>query len=383
MMSRLAALRPTTIDELCEAIADAAGRGAKLAITGGGSKSAIGSPSGATRLDMSGFAGVIDYDPAELVLTAAAGTPLATVQALVAGEGQMLAFDPFDHGVVFGGAEGRATIGGVVAAGVAGPLRVSQGGVRDHLLGFKAVSGRAEFFVAGAKVTKNVTGYDLPKLMAGSWGRLAALTEVTLKVLPRAKLRITKLVLGLSADFAVKAMARAMGSQAEVSAAAHLPDYHGRSATALRVQGFAASVEARCRMLDAQLAELGALDLLEDRACESFWHAIATLEPLPSHPPLWRIILPPRRAPELMRMIDGAWLLDWAGGLAWVATDIRPDRIRTAAAALGGNATLVRASAAMRAVTPALHPLPAGVAALEERVRRAFDPSGIFETGRF
>ena len=226
-------LRPADIGELCAIVAG----GRPLRLRGGGSKDAIGRETDAAVVDMRGFAGVVDYDPPELVLTVRAGTPLAEVQALVAGEGQMLAFDPFDHAAILGGAP-RATIGGVIAAGVSGPARLSRGAARDHLLGFTAVSGRGEKFVAGAKVVKNVTGYDLPKLITGSWGRLAAITELTLKVLPAPQTQRTLVARGLDPAAAVAAMARAMGSAAEVSAAAHLPAWQGGPVTALRLDGF-------------------------------------------------------------------------------------------------------------------------------------------------
>ena len=180
--------QPTTEQDVVDAIAQAASDGRHLEIRGGGSKAEFGAPDrNDDILDLTAFASVIDYDPAELVLTAGAGAPLSVIQALVESENQMLAFEPFDHGPLFGRPAGAATIGGVIGAGVAGSRRISAGSVRDHLLGFKGVSGRGEAFVAGAKVVKNVTGYDLPKLVCGSWGRLVALTEVTLKVLPRGR----------------------------------------------------------------------------------------------------------------------------------------------------------------------------------------------------
>lgn len=385
-MATPAALRPTTPGELSDLIADAARREEKLAIIGGGTKAAIGAPCAAIPLDMTGFSAVVDYDPAELVLTVGAGTKLSEIQALVAGEGQMLAFDPYDHGPLFGRPAGDSTIGGVVAAGVSGSLRLSQGAARDHLLGFTAVSGRAEPFVAGAKVVKNVTGYDLSKLVTGSWGRLVALTEVTLKVLPRAQMRTTRIFVGLSPDAAVGLMARAMGSQADIWAAAYLPDYQGRCVTALRIQGFPASVSARAGMIDALVADMtlpGAVETLDEAACEALWTAMRTLSPLPANSPLWRIIVPANQAPALMRSITGSWLLDWAGGLAWLASDEDAAAVRRAVAQAGGHAALVRAGADMRAIVPAFQPQPAGVAALEARVRRAFDPAGVFETGRF
>jgi glycolate oxidase FAD binding subunit len=366
-------LRPASIDELCEIVSG----GGKLRLRGGGSKDVVGAPDEAQVVDMRGFAGVVDYDPPELVLTVLAGTPLAEVEALVTGEGQMLAFDPFDHGAMLGGAAGAATIGGAIAAGVAGPARLSRGGARDHLLGFTAVSGRGERFVAGAKVVKNVTGYDLPKLIAGSWGRLAAVTELTLKVLPRPVMRQTLAMRGLDARAAVAAMAAAMGSSAEVSAAAHLPRWRGDAVTAVRLDGFPASVAARAAMLPG-------FDALDDAEGDALWQAVRHAEPLGADRPLWRLIVAAGRAPEVVGAFpDARWLLDWAGGLVWLSSDADPAAIRAAAVAAGGHAMLFRADAAMRAAVPALHPQPAPLAALEARVRRAFDPGGVFETGRF
>lgn len=370
-------LRPATTDELCEAIA----AGGPLMLRGGGSKDAIGAPApGAAIVDMRGFAGVVDYDPPELVLTVRAGTPLAEVQALVAREGQMLAFDPFDHAALLGGPAGQATIGGVIAAGVSGPARLSRGAARDHLLGFAGVSGRGEAFVAGAKVVKNVTGYDLSKLLTGSWGRLAAITELTLKVLPAPRERRTLLLRGLSAEDAVAAMARALGSAAEVTAAAHLPAWRGDALTALRLDGFPSSIDARAETL-ARL--LGGLETLDAPAGDELWTAVRHAAPLPADKPLWRAIVPAAEAPTFVAATGGEWLFDWAGGLVWLASDVDPGAIRRAASELGGHATLIRADAAMRAAVPTLHPQPAPLAALEARVRRAFDPNGVFETGRF
>lgn len=366
--------RPATTEDLCALIADAQATGTKLRPRGGGTKDTIGAPCDAQIVDMRGFAGVIDYDPPELVLTVGAGTPLAEIEALVASEGQMLAFDPFDHGAMLGNS-GGATIGGVIAAGVAGPARLSRGGARDHLLGFTAVSGRGETFVAGGKVVKNVTGYDLPKLMAGSWGRLAALTELTLKVLPAPRTRLTLAMRGLDAAGAVMAMARALGSAAEVTAAAHLPDWQGESVTALRLDGFTESVAARAAMLPE-------FEAVEDG--DALWLAVRDATPLPREWPLWRLIVAPGKAPSVIAALPGAeWLLDWAGGLIWLASDADPVAIRGAAEAAGGHATLVRASEAMRSIVPALHPQSPALAGIEQRVRRAFDPNGVFENGRF
>ncbi|MES1974001.1 MAG: glycolate oxidase subunit GlcE [Pseudomonadota bacterium] len=369
---------PDTVDQLCDLIAGAAGKGETLRLRGGGSKDDVGAPSpGAAVVDMRGFSGIVDYDPPELVLTVRAGTPLATVQALVAAEDQMLAFDPFDQGAV----PGAATIGGVIAAGVAGPLRLTRGAVRDHLLGFEAVSGRGERFIAGGKVVKNVTGFDLPKVMAGSWGRLAALTEVTLKVMPRPQVQQTLVLRGLDPASAIAAMARALGAPVELSAAAHLASWQGASLTAMRLDGFPRSVAARRAVLIEAFAKLAPM---ADDESAAVWDAVRYVRPLASDRPLWRIIVPPSRAAAVIAAIPRAdWMLDWAGGLLWLASEADPALVRKLAEAGGGHAMLARADVEMRGAVPTFHPQPPVLAALETRVRRAFDPAGVFETGRF
>lgn len=373
-------LAPTSADDLVGLLRDAADRREPIELRGGGSKAAIGAERDATIVDMRGFAGIVDYDPPELVLTARAGTPLDEIEALVEAQGQMLAFQPYRHAAIFG-TDASATIGGVVAAGVAGSRRLTAGGARDHLLGFAAVSGRGESFVGGGKVVKNVTGYDLPKLIAGSWGRLVALTELTLKVLPRPRLVRTLAIEGLDVTRACAAMARAMGSPAEVGAAAHLA-----GKTLFRLEGFGPSVEARCALLPGLLADHGrALLLPEDEAC-ALWAGVDSVSPLADAPVLWRINLPATAAPALIdrfEILGARWQLDWAGSLIWLAFDGDPALVRQAAEAASGHAMLVRAPAALRNAVPMQHPRPAPVARLEARVRRAFDPHGVFETGRF
>ena len=356
-------MRPESVEELAGVIAEAAASGRRLEIVGGGTKAEVGAPREAERLDMTGFSGVIDYDPAELVLTAGAGTPLAEIEALVASKGQMLAFEPR-------GAEG-STIGGVVAAGVSGARRVSRGAVRDHLLGFKAVSGRGEAFVGGAKVVKNVTGYDLPKLAAGSWGRLFALTEVTLKVLPAAETTITLASEGLDPAAAVALMAKALGSQADVAMAAS-----ANGVTALRLEGFGPSVAARRSLLEA----MAPLHAMPEGEAGAFWAALR--DPLADAAVLWRLSLPASRAAEVVEQGLGPWTMDWGGARVWLACDDAA-AVRVMAAEVGGHAMLVRGPKAMRETVPAFHPQPAPVMALETRLRRAFDPAGVFETGRF
>jgi glycolate dehydrogenase FAD-binding subunit len=378
-------LRPETAGELCEVIAAAADDRAKLRLRAGGSKDAIGMPTpGVPILDMRGFRGVVDYDPAELVLTVRPATPLADVEALVTAEDQMLAFDPWDHGRLLGAAQGAATIGGVVAAGVSGPQRVAFGAARDHLLGFEAVSGRGEAFKAGSKVVKNVTGFDLSKLIAGSWGRLVALTQLTLRVVPKPQTRVTLLQRGLDPEAAIAVMARALGSAAGVAATAHLPAWHGGPATLFRLDGFQESVTARADTLRNVIAGTGPLDTLAEDAGATLWNDIRDAAVLPVDRPLWRIVVAPGKAAAVVAALEPAeWIFDWGGGLVWAVTAADADFVRTAAAAAGGHAALIRADAQTRAVIPALHPPSPGVSALEASVRRAFDPAGVFENGRF
>jgi len=367
----MAPLQPRDAEDLRQIVADAAANKGKLELIGGGTRSGFGAPRAVQTVALGALCGVIDYDPAELVLTVRPGTLLDDVKALLAGEGQALAFEPWG--------DAGATIGGTIAAGVAGSARISAGSARDHLLGFVAVTGRGESIRAGAKVVKNVTGYDLPKLMAGSWGRIGAMTELTLKVLPAARETATLVLRGLDPHAAHAAMAAALGSPADVSAAAHLAN----GVTLLRVAGFGPSVAARCASLPALLAQHGQVERLEDAG--ALWHAAMTGAGL--HGAVrWRVHLPARQAGELIARLaplDIDWAMDWGGARVWIACDDPTPRVREVAAALGGEAALVCADGAMRAQIPAQHPRAPGVAALEARVRRAFDPAGVFATARF
>jgi glycolate oxidase FAD binding subunit len=380
-------IAPESIDQLCGAVSEAAALGEKLCIRGGGSTMLAGAPlRDCSILDLKAFRGVTDYDPAEMVLTTGAATPLTEIEALLQANNQMLAFEPFDHGSLYGGGTGQATIGGVVAASVCGSRRLTMGGARDHLLGFEAVSGRGEAFVGGGKVVKNVTGYDLPKVMAGSWGRLAALTQVTLKTLPRPRTQVTLVCEGLTTEQACRAMATAMASHAEVSSAAHLPADPARARTAFRLEGFPASVAARVDMLRGILAEAGALHALAGEEARALWSGIADASLLGRDAILWRVVVPPSAMCGFLAAVEPfapRWVLDWAGGMAWLAHEGAAEPLRLAAAQAGGHATLLRGPDGLRATVPMFHPRSSAVMRLSERVRRAFDPASVFETGRF
>ncbi|MDE1897198.1 MAG: FAD-binding protein [Rhodospirillales bacterium] len=366
---------PQNIEEISSIVADALSGGTRLEIIGGGTRVDFGAPGrAAALLSLKAFSGIIEYDPAELVLTARAGTTLAELNAAVAAKNQGFAFEPW-------GAEG-STIGGIIAGGVAGARRVSAGSVRDHLLGFEAVSGRGEPFRAGAKVVKNVTGYDLPKLLCGSWGRLAVMTEVTLKLLPRPPERLTLLWRGLADEAGFALMREAMRQPADVAAASHLPG----QATFIRLDGFGPSVAARRALLTAALSRYGAPEALGEPEAAFLWAACQGGAALPPEPPLWRLSLPPRQALAAitpLAELGGHYVADWAGGLIWLALAGHEETIRTQAEIAGGHATLARAPAEMRARIPALHPQLPTIEALSRRVRRAFDPLCVFETNRF
>ncbi|MBI1360190.1 MAG: glycolate oxidase subunit GlcE [Alphaproteobacteria bacterium] len=382
---------PADAREAAEILAAATADRRPVAISGGGSKAGVGRPgSGAATLSTTRLSGVIDYDPAELVLTARAGTRLDEIETLVAGEGQMLAFEPFDFGPVFGRASGASTLGGVVGAGIAGSRRLSAGNVRDHVLGFSAVSGRGDIFKAGGRVVKNVTGYDVSKVMAGSWGRLALLTEITLKVLPRPRETLTLALRGLPLDPAMKAIAEVMRSQAELAAAAHIPADES-SLTLFRLEGVAPSVEARAKLVSDVLSDVSHLERLPAEDASALWASVRDASRLGQGGPndaQWRISLPLSAGGAVAAAVTeagGRALIDWAGGLVWALAppDLAPVTVRELAAEAGGDALLVRAPETLRQTVPALHPPAPGVAALEARVRAAFDPAGILDPHRF
>ncbi|MGE0253712.1 MAG: glycolate oxidase subunit GlcE [Alphaproteobacteria bacterium] len=405
-------LKPDSAEQVREVVAWAAAEGAALEIAGSGSKRGIGRPRGrgneapAHVLSLAGLSGITLYEPEELVLSARAGTPLAEIAAALAGAGQMLAFEPPDLPRLWdaGAAAGQGTAGGLVGCGIAGPRRVKAGAVRDHLLGAHGVSGRGEAFKTGGRVVKNVTGYDLSKLVTGAWGTLAALTEVTFKVLPAPEATVTLLLAAEDAARGVAVLTAGLGSSHDVSGAAYLPAPvarrsrvaavagAGRGLAALRLEGFAASVAARVAALTTALAPRGEVVALDDGASRALWDEIRDAAYFAGGAaPLWRVSVAPQAgagvADAVTRAAGGEALLDWGGGLVWLALPDAPDAHATTvrgavAAAGGGHATLLRAADAVRAAVPVFEPQPAGLAALSRRVKAQFDPQGILNPGR-
>ncbi len=384
-------IAPRDARTLQQAVEWALNEGVTLDVRGSGSKLSLGKPMTCDQvLDLSGLTGVVDYAPEELVITLRAGTPLSEVEALLAQRNQMLAFEPPDLGPLLGRPPGEGTLVGALMGNFAGPRRLSAGAARDHLLGFSGVNGRGEAFKSGGRVMKNVTGYDLSKLLAGSWGTLAVLDEVSVKVLPAPDQTATLLLKGLDEAFAVEAMCAAMGSSHDVSGAAHV-----RGVTALRVEGVAPSVQARLKGLRDLLADSGAileeLGTLESRA---FWREVRdVVVPLDAPPDavVWRLSCPPSEGAAIVSRLrtqrpDLKVFYDWSGGLIWIALPPSADgdhlAVRGAIGARGGHATLIRAPESMRAVVPVFQPLSPALATLSRRVKESFDPKGLFNPGR-
>ncbi|ANW06067.1 FAD-binding protein [Bradyrhizobium icense] len=380
-----------------------------LEIIGHGTKRLIGQPMATNAvLDVSALNAVTSYEPNELIITVQAGAPLADVQSLIDSKSQQFAFEPIDTSALTG-VSGSGTIGGMIGSGLAGPRRIKAGGARDHLLGAHAVSGFGDSFKTGGRVVKNVTGYDLCKLLTGSWGTLAVMTEVTLKVMPRPESERTLVLAGLDDVAANRAMTAALGSPFDVSGAAHLPNSafrpatgaladlasEGRAVTLLRLEGIAASVADRATSLGKTLAPFGAVEMLEDAASATLWSAIRDVQPFAASGalgawPVWRIVCPPASGgalgQALARETGGDVIYDWGGGLIWAALPPKPDAlaamVRRRVEAAGGHASLIRAPEATRRNVDVFHPQSGGVAALSERVRNSFDPKIILNRGR-
>ena len=380
-----------------------------LEIIGHGSRRAIGHPMPTNAvLDLSALNAVTSYEPNELIITVEAGAPFADVASLIDSKGQQFAFEPMDTAALLG-VTGSGTIGGMIAAGLAGPRRIKAGGARDHLLGAHAVSGFGDSFKTGGRVVKNVTGYDLCKLLAGSWGTLAVMTEVTLKVMPRPEAERTLVLRRLDDLTANRAMTAALGSPFDVSAAAHLPgsalraELPGLDAlgsprealTLIRLEGILASASHRAASLAGTLKSFGKVEIVEDAASAQAWQAIRDVLPFAAHGPLgawpvWRIVCPPAAGgalgQALARETGGEVMHDWGGGLIWAAlppkADAQAGLVRDRVNAAGGHAMLLRASEEVRRQIDVFHPQAAGLATLGERVRQSFDPKRVLNRGR-
>lgn len=349
-----------------------------LRICGGGSKDFLGGPLLGEPLATRELAGIVSYEPSELYIQARAGTPLAEIEAALAERGQHLAFEPPRLG---GGA--KATIGGVVAAGLSGPARWQAGAVRDHVLGVGLVNGRAEVLRFGGQVMKNVAGFDVSRLLAGSMGTLGLITDVTLKVMPQPAATAT---LRFDCDEANSIVL------ANEWAAAALPvdaSAWWDGTLVLRLRGAAAAVNAAVRLLGTERGgELIAAPFadpfwlgLRDQQDEFFTKAKAAVQAGGAHGvALWRVSVP-ATAPSLG--LPGEQLIEWGGALRWACTAVAPAQVRERAAALGGHALLYAGPVALREAGWGVAPLQPVLARVHRELKQAFDPAGIFNPGRW
>jgi glycolate oxidase FAD binding subunit len=399
--------RATDAKQVSDVVTWAAGEVQPLEVVAGGSKRGLGRPMQIEHmLDLSGLSGIRDYEAAELVLTAAAATPLADIEATLEANNQMLAFEPADWRQLLGTAASAATLGGALSCNLAGPRRIRAGAARDHFLGFQAVNGRGEQFKAGGKVVKNVTGYDLCKLLAGAYGTLGVLTEVTVKVLPKPETARTVLVLGLEDAAGQAVLAESLNSPHEVSGAAYLPPNVTRRSevasvskaqdgvAALRFEGPEPSTAFRTQELVNLLSASGLTEILGGNDTERLWRELRDVSLLtePRERFVWRISVIPSKGPgvaaDIVRRTNAEYYFDWGGGLIWAAVDASAadagaEAVRTAIATHGGgHGTLLRAPESVRAAVPVFEPLPDSLASLSARVKESFDPRRVLNPGR-
>jgi len=397
-------VRPAVEWELASLLREAAERAMPLEIIGGGSKRAFGrSVQAAKAVVTSALRAISLYEPSELVMSALAGTLLADVERELSGKGQMLPFEPIDLGPVLGAETGLGTIGGVFATNLSGSRRVLAGAARDHLLGVRAINGRGEAFKSGGRVMKNVTGYDLARGLAGSWGTLAVMTEVTFKVQPKPETTATLVLIGLADEIASEVMCLAMGSPYEVSGAVHLHEPvvgrlwnatlrgAGGSVTAIRLENFAKFIAYRKERLGKLLGPYGEVHAVDEATSLAFWSELRQLSALQRQStPLWRLSVTPTSGPKIVKAIAQHMqveaVYDWSGGLIWLgvpsAADAGASDIRRVIAHHGGHATLVRAAPAVRAAIEVFQPLEPGIDRISRGLKAAFDPAGILNPGR-
>ena len=412
-MTDAQAFRPETEEQVLDAVRWLVSAEAPAELVGRGSKRRLGRPMQTEHtLDLSALAGIRLYEPDELVLSAGPGTPMAEIETALAEAGQMLAFEPPDLSALLGapGANGtggprRDSLGGVVAGNLAGPRRVTAGAARDHVLGVEGVGGHAMVFKTGGRVVKNVTGYDLSKLLTGSYGTLAAMTYLTVKVLPAPEAQATLVLSDVDLAGAGRLLTFAMAEPAAVSGAAWLPGQLaagafgdvGAGVVLLRLEGFAASVADRQATLVRQLATDRQVTVLEADASADRWRDLRDgipLTALNAATPLWRVSVPPSAGAWILRQLlrpdtGDVGMLDWGGGLIWLAPDpavaegdAGETRVRAALTTVGGHATLIRAPDPIRAAIPVFQPQPTALAALTARVKESFDPKHLLNPGR-
>lgn len=378
-------MRPDSETALADAIRDASG---PLRIRGGGTRD-VGAPVVGDVLDISGLSGVTLYEPGALTMVAQAGTPLAQIEATLAAEGQRLAFEPGDWRKLLG-TDGQPTIGGVVAGNVSGPRRIQTGACRDHMLGLRFVDGSGTVLKNGGRVMKNVTGYDLVKLLTGAWGTLGVLTEVSFKVLAQPEAEATLVARGLGAEQAVARLSAALGSPFDVTGAAHgtAGVLESEPLTLVRIEGLAPSVDYRAKAL--REGALSGFELVDGPQSAALWEEVRDVAPFAGEGTVWRVSVKPSDGPRASERFARAGhphraLFDWGGGLVWLhvpaGTAKQAADLRAIVGALGGHATLVKADTALRGAVPVFQPENPVLATIAAGLRARFDPRGLLNPG--
>ena len=349
-------------------------------ITGGGTRG-VAAEANAT-LSTGGLTGISLYEPGALTLVAGAGTPLSEIEAALDGEGQMMAFEPMDHRDLLG-TSGTPTLGGVAAMNVSGPRRIQAGAARDAMLGVRFVDGAGQIIKNGGRVMKNVTGYDLVKLMAGSFGTLGVLTEVAVKVLPKPEFAATLMLEGLDDNQAISALSSALTSPFDVTGAAHAPTApDGPPVTMIRLEGFETSVLYRAGELQKRLAIFGDAAVMTDQAkVAATWGSVRDVTAFAKTPgDVWKISVKPSDGPKVATALRAETtcetLYDWGGGLVWALLPAGFNPLPHLSG-IAGHATRMRGQGA----GPSRSPIPAPLAALSTKLKSAFDPMGRLNPG--
>ena len=365
-------MKPRDIKQLSEAV-----KAAKVPfeLIGRGTKRRLGRPINATPLDLSAFNKIIAYEPEELILECEAATKLSDIQKLLKKHNQMLAFEPPNFSILLG-SENAGSIGGALMCNLSGPRRFKAGAARDHILGVSGINGSGEIIKAGARVVKNVTGYDVPRLLAGSYGTLMALTSVIFKVLPAPETEQTLHVKCKDLPQAIALIAMALQTSADVSAGAFVP----RQGFYLRLEGIAPSVVFRRQILAKAITIKH--ETLPEKESRLLWASLRDVAALwkKTRKSIWRVSLPPMDAPRFLASLGNIdYYCDWAGGLIWLAAETGMDVRKHIHQ---GHAMLFRANEDVRERADVFHPQPSELAALSSRVKQAFDPKGLFNPGR-
>lgn len=383
-------LRPSDEGQLSEILSGATDAGTPLEISGGGTRRALGRPVQAERTVSTGsLSGIRLYEPGALTLVVAAGTPMAEIEAALAAEGQMLPFEPPDHRALLG-SEGHPTIGGAVAVAASGPRRLQRGACRDAMIGVRLVDGAGRIIANGGRVMKNVTGIDIVKLMAGSYGTLGVISEVSFKLLPAPQDEVTLIRDGQDAASGINTLAEALGGPYEITAAAYAEPgvLDDAALTMMRIEGLTGAVAYKVGNLSSD--GWRRVDGADSRA---LWGRIRDVEPFAGGSnPVWRVSVKPTDGPGLSAALRAQGLAhqvlyDWGGGLVWLSVETElPDAgaglIRACTGQMGGHATLFRASAPLRASVEVFEPQPAPLERISQGLRAKFDPRGILNPGR-